>query len=76
MKILATDMYDGKQRTLTGRFDMDHVASSSGLPVLLIEEWNENVMSHKQWLLDRCEVVEINEEEQIIYSHWRSALTY
>jgi hypothetical protein len=73
MKILATDMYDGKQRALTGRFDMENVSSSYGLPVMLIEEWNGNVMSHEQWLLDRCEVVEINEEEQIIYNHWRSA---
>lgn len=76
MKILTTDMYDGKQQTLTGKFEMDHVSSSSGVPVLLIEEWGGKVMSHKQWMLTRCELVEIDEEEQDLFNHWRSALIY
>jgi hypothetical protein len=76
MKILATDVYSGKQHTLTGKFDMDHVSSSYGLPIMLIEEWGNKVMSHKQWLLDRCEVVEIDEEDQEFFNHWRSALIY
>ena len=76
MKILATDVYNGKQQTLTGKFDMDHVSSADRLPVLLIEEWGGKVMSHKQWMLDRCEVVEIEEEEQDFFNYWRSALIY
>jgi hypothetical protein len=76
MKILATDVYDGKQHTLTGKFDMDHVSASYGLPVMVIEEWSGKVISHKQWMLDRCEVVEIDEEEQDFFNYWRSALIY
>jgi hypothetical protein len=76
MKILATDVYSGKKRTLTGCFEMDHVSSSFGLPSLVIEQWGGKVMSHKQWMLDGCEVVEIDEEEQDFYNHWRSQLGY
>jgi hypothetical protein len=76
MKILATDVYNGKKRTITGKFEMDHISSSSGLPALVIEEWGGKVMSHKQWMLDKCEIVEIDDEEQDFFNHWRSALGY
>jgi len=68
MKALATDVYSGKQRTITGKFDRDHLTSSYGLPVMLIEEWGGKVMSHKQWRMNRCEVDEIDEEEQDIFN--------
>ena len=74
MKILATDVSSGKKVTLTGKFEMDHTSSSYGLPALVIEEWGGKVMSHKHWMLDRCEVVEIDDEEQDFFNHWRSAL--
>jgi hypothetical protein len=76
MKILATDVYSGKRLSLTGKFEMDHASSSYGHPALVIEEWGGKVMSHKQWMLDRCEVVEIDDEEQDFYNHWRSELGY
>jgi hypothetical protein len=76
MKILATDMYNGRQRTLTGSFKMDHASSTDSLPVLLIEEWGGTVMSYKRWLLDRCELVEIDEEDWGVFNHWRSGLIY
>lgn len=74
MKILATSVYDGKQSTLTGKFDMDHVSAEGKLPVLFIEEWGDKVMSHQRWLFDRCEVVEIEGEELDLFNHWRSAM--
>jgi hypothetical protein len=74
MKILATDIYSGKKRTLTGKFEMDHTSASYGLPALVIEEWGGKIMSHKQWMLDGCEVVEIDDEEQDFFNHWRSEL--
>ena len=76
MKILATDMNSGGKITLTGRYEMDHISASYGLPALLIKEWGGKVMSHKQWMLDKCEVIEIDEEEQDFYNHWRSSLAY
>jgi hypothetical protein len=74
MKIRAKDVFSGKRLTLTGKFKMDHNSSLYRLPDLVIEEWGGKVMSHKQWMLDRCEVVEIDEEEQDFYNHWRRAL--
>jgi hypothetical protein len=76
MKILATDLYSGKKRSLTGKFDMDPVSPSYGPPLMLIDEWGGKVMSHKRWLLEECEVVEIDDEEQDFYNHWRSVLMY
>ena len=74
MKILATEIYSGGKLVLSGRFDLDIVSSSYGLPILVIEEWGGKVMTHKQWALDRCEVAEIDTDEQEFFNHWQSAL--
>ena len=76
MKIRTTDVYSGKKLIITGKFEMDHTSSSYGLPDLVIEEWGGKVMSHKQWMLNSCEVVEINDEEQDFLNHWRRDLGY
>lgn len=71
MKIKARDIFTGEEVVLTASFTTDHPASSYGQPVMIIEEWEENdVMSHQNWILAGCQVVEMEESEREDFEKW------
>ena len=75
MKITAHDLFTGNSLELTATLTIDHYASSYGQPVMIIEEWeNNDVMSHQNWVLAGCQILEISEEEKPNFKKWYNLL--
>lgn len=71
MKIIAKDIMTGEEIPLTATLTTDHPASSYGLPVMVIDEWGGNdCMSHQNWILAGCRVVELDEAEREAFAKW------
>lgn len=70
MKIIARDIFGGDDVTLTAILTTDHPASSYGQLVMMIDEWDGDCMSHQNWILAGCQVVEIAEEEIEDFKKW------
>jgi hypothetical protein len=72
MKIQARDIFTGEQVELTGHITTDHPASSYGLPVLVIEEWDYEAMDLFNWTLSDCKVIDLTVEEAEDFRAWAS----
>jgi len=72
MKIIARDVFGGDDVILTATLTTDHPASSYGQPVMMIDEWewDDDCMSHQNWILAGCQVVEIADDEVEDFKKW------
>jgi hypothetical protein len=70
MKIHAYDVFEQKPIILNGTMTTEHPANSNGQPVLSIAEWGGEAMSHENWVLTSCSVVEISDEEYAAFMEW------
>ena len=70
MKIIAKDIFGGEDVTLTATLTTDHPASSYGQPVMMIKEWDDDCMSHQNWILAGCQVIDIDQAEKEDFERW------
>lgn len=74
MKIKAWDMMTDTHIELTASLTTDHPASSYGQAVMVIDEWNGEVMSHQNWILAGCHVVDLPDDEVGDFERWYSLI--
>lgn len=74
MKIKAWDMMTDQHIELTASLTTDHPASSYGQPVMVISEWDGEAMSHQNWILAGCEVVDLPDDEAEDFKQWYSLI--
>ena len=73
MLIQANDIMTGDVVDLHATFTTNHPASSYGQPVMVIEEWGD-CMSHQNWVLAGCSVIEASEAEKRDFTHWHGLI--
>ena len=69
MKIIARDLMTDHNIELNATLTTDHPASSYGQPVMVIDEWGD-CMSHQNWVLAGCYIVEIDDDEKEDFAKW------
>jgi hypothetical protein len=74
VKIKAYDVITGEGIDLTALLTTDHPASSYGQAVMVIDERNGEVMSHQNWILAGCHVVDLPDDEAEDFKQWYSLI--
>jgi hypothetical protein len=74
VKIKAYDMTEDTHIELTASLTTDHPASSYGQPVMVIDEWDGEAMSHQNWILAGCHVVDLPDDEAEDFERWYSLI--
>ena len=74
MKITAWDMNTDQTIELKASFTTDHPTSSYGQPVMLIDEWDGEVMSHQNYMLAGCQVIDLPDNETKAFKKWYSLI--
>jgi hypothetical protein len=74
MKIKAYDMTTDNHIELTASLTTDHPASSYGQAVMVIDEWDGDIMSHENFVLAGCHVVDLPDDEAEEFRQWYSLI--
>jgi len=74
MKIKAYDMMTDNHIELTASLTTDHPASSYGQPVMIVDEWDGDIMGHENWVLAGCHVVDLPDDESEAFGQWYSLI--
>lgn len=70
MIIEGYDLINNKAVRLTATMTTEHPASHYGQPVMMIREWENEIMSHSNWVLIGARVLEIENNEKEAYQRW------
>lgn len=74
MIIEGYDLIQDASTRLTASITTEHPASSYGQPVMLIEEWGGDVMSHSNFILIGARVIEISDQEIGAFRQWHQMI--
>ena len=72
MKIEIYDLLSNEQKTLTAKMVTDHPVSSYNQPVMIVEEWDGELMSLQNWVLAGGKIVSAEEKEKALFDVWYS----
>jgi hypothetical protein len=74
MKVQIIDLLSGNVVDLTASFTCDHPASSYGQKVMVIDEWDNDAMSHQNWVLGGAKVIGATDAEMDEFDKWHQLI--